>query len=164
MGGSGKTERMPCSALQAFIEGEILRDVYIERYKGRLVVLARMQKKGDFMRTFLAVISFRTIRLRLAIAQFEEAHAHDLAINGAFLYGNLQEETYIELPAGYKMGNKVCKLKQAYTVKTGPEDLVISPIRCDHGPGILNNSPLLGVHLPANPETNVKPRHICVCR
>ncbi|SMQ53729.1 unnamed protein product [Zymoseptoria tritici ST99CH_3D7] len=42
-------------------------------------------------------------------------------VKTAFLYGNIDEVIYVELPPGYKINGKVCKLKKAlYGLKQAP--------------------------------------------
>ena len=86
-----------------------------------------------------------SIRILLSIAVNLSWSLFQLDIKNAFLYGDLQEEVYMEQPSGYvAQGTKVCCLKKAiYGLKQSPRacfeksSLIISVIgfhRCysDH--------------------------------
>ena len=91
-------------------------------YKARLVVKGCEQKYGvNYEETYSPVISMSALRSLLAIAAAKCYSIVTFDIKTAFLYGVLEEEVYIYPPDGYKMKNKLCKLKKAlYGLKQAP--------------------------------------------
>ena len=86
-----------------------------ERYKARLVAKGFEQKYGiDYNETFAPVIKKQALMLFLSIAVAERLEVHHIDISTAFLYGELNEDVYIEPPDGYNQKlnkNQVLKLK-----------------------------------------------------
>ena len=65
----------------------------------------------DFEETFSPVARFETIRILLALATLEDWDIESLNVKTAYLYGELDEEIYMDQPEGYiKKGQerKVC--------------------------------------------------------
>ena len=87
------------------------------RYKARLVAKGFTQVEGiDFQETFSPVARYEAIRFLLAHAALEDWELEAMDIKTAFLYGELDEEIYMEQPEGFvKRGqeNQVCRLKKA---------------------------------------------------
>lgn len=92
------------------------------RYKARLVVRGCEQRYGeDFEETFSPVVNTSSLRTLLAIATQRRDYMMKFDIKTAFLYGNLEEEIYMELPKGYNDKNRICKLNKAlYGLKQAP--------------------------------------------
>ncbi|MFS7910246.1 putative RNA-directed DNA polymerase [Helianthus anomalus] len=127
----------------------------IERYKARLVAKGFNQREGiDFDETFSPVVKMVTIRCVISMSVQFNWPLFQLDINNAFLYGNLKEEVFMDLPDGLKTNdniNKVCKLnKSLYGLKQAPrmwnERLVNVLInigfvqsKCDYSMFIKNN-------------------------
>lgn len=98
-------------------------DGSIEKFKARLVIKGFNQKRGiDFSQTFSPVARLSTIRSVLSIAANEKMYLKQFDITTAFLYGQLEENIYMNQPEGYEDGtNRVCKLKRSlYGLKQAP--------------------------------------------
>lgn len=98
-------------------------DGTVERYKARLVAKGFTQIENiDYKETYAPVASMNTIRMFLAIVNQESMHLMQFDVKTAFLYGDLDEQLYMEQPDGYSKGdNKVCKLvKSLYGLKQAP--------------------------------------------
>ena len=97
------------------------RWVYAVKSDGR--IKARFVAKGftqifgiDFEETFSPVARFETVRLLLSLAALEDWEIEALDVKTAFLYGELDEEIYMEQPEGFKVKGaetKVCRLRKA---------------------------------------------------
>jgi transposase InsO family protein len=87
------------------------------RKKARFVAKGFTQIYGiDFEETFSPVARFETVRLLLSIAALEDWEIEALDVKTAFLFGELDEEIYMEQPEGFvKKGQekKVCRLLKA---------------------------------------------------
>ena len=72
------------------------------------------QKEGeDFFDTYSPVARIATIRVLLALAAAYGLLVHQMDVKTAFLYGELEEEIYMEQPNGFVVlgeENKVCIL------------------------------------------------------
>ena len=97
----------------------------VEKYKARLVARGFMQAEGiDYTETYSPTVRFESIRLMLAAAASEGMHMEQLDVTTAFLYANLEEEVYLEIPEGMfgeEMPGKVLRLfKALYGLKQSP--------------------------------------------
>lgn len=98
-------------------------DGSIERYKARLVAKGYSQIPNiDYKETFAPVASMTTVRMMLAAAAQNDYDIIQFDIKTAFLYGDLDEEIYMECPEYYDSPKgKVCKLvKSLYGLKQAP--------------------------------------------
>jgi len=86
------------------------------RYKTRLVAKGFKQRQGiDFNETYSPVVRYDSLRTVLSIAAARDLDIIQLDIKTAFLYGELEEEIYLEQPEGYTVPgseSKVCLLKK----------------------------------------------------
>jgi len=81
------------------------------RKKARLVAKGFSQIEGiDFDHIFSLVVRYESICLLLAVAALENWHIEGLDIKSAFLYGQLDEEIYMEQPEGFKIHGQEWKV------------------------------------------------------
>ena len=100
-------------------------DGSLERYKARLVAKGYTQTYGiDYQETFAPVAKMNTIRVLISLAVNLDWELFQYDIKNAFLYGELKEEIYMQVPPGYEKEStkgKVCRLKKAiYGLKQSP--------------------------------------------
>ena len=92
-------------------------DGSIERFKARLVAKGFTQRYGvDYDDTFAPVIRGDTIRMLFALIQLKGLKTAQIDVVGAYLYGDLQEELFMEEPEGHETsedGSIVCKLRKS---------------------------------------------------
>ena len=91
-------------------------DGTIERYKARVVAKGFSQRPGvDYSEVFAPTFRMASIRTIIALAAKHDYHLHSIDISSAFLNGDLEEEIYMEQPAGFvQFGpDYVCKLKKS---------------------------------------------------
>jgi hypothetical protein len=95
----------------------------IIRHKARLVARGFSQRPGiDYDETFAPVAKFTTIRVLLALAAATDWEIHQMDIKTAFLYGDLDEQIFMELPEGIDAdSNTICELRKSlYGLKQAP--------------------------------------------
>jgi hypothetical protein len=95
------------------------------RYKAQLVVKGFSQKKGiDFEEIFSLTMKMSSIRVVLGMAANMNLEIEQLDVKTAFLHGDLEEEIYMEQPAGSTTRGKehiVYHLKKSlYGLKQSP--------------------------------------------
>jgi hypothetical protein len=74
----------------------------ITKHKARLVVQGHEQQEGTvFNETFAPVAEFQPICILLALAAQNNWHIHQMDVDSAFLYADLEEELYMEQPEGF---------------------------------------------------------------
>jgi hypothetical protein len=92
----------------------------IVKHKARLVVKGYAQRHGiDYDEVFVPVARLDSVRLLIALAAQEGWEVHHLDVKSAFLNGELQEEVFVQQPAGF--------------VKTGEEHKVFRLHKALHG-------------------------------
>ncbi|GKB08575.1 RmlC-like cupins superfamily protein [Tanacetum coccineum] len=89
----------------------------VDKYKARLVAKGFNQNEGiNYTKTFAPVGKMVIVRIVLEISSINNWFVHQLDVNNAFLYGDLNEEVYMAVPSGYKKSlppNIVCILKKS---------------------------------------------------
>ena len=100
-------------------------DGRIQKYKARWVVRGFEQHEGcDYNETFAAVVKPMSYKALFAIAAALDYEIEQMDVKTAFLYGNVEEEIYVEQPTGYEEGcgsEDVCVLDKAlYRLKQSP--------------------------------------------
>jgi len=80
-------------------------------YRSRLVAKGFSQVKGiDFDELFSPVVHYETARLLLAVAVLEDLDIQSVDVKTAYLYGDLDQEIYMEQPEGFKLPGKENKV------------------------------------------------------
>ncbi|XLT27854.1 hypothetical protein HN873_059146, partial [Arachis hypogaea] len=97
----------------------------VDRFKARLVAKGYKQKTGiDYFEVFAPVARLDTICMIISLSAQNKWKIHQMDVKSAFLNGTLEEEVYVEQPAGYEVlgkEDKVYKLKKAlYGLKQAP--------------------------------------------
>ena len=88
-------------------------DGSIEHYKARLVARGFSQRPGfDFDETFSPVVRYESLCLLLALSTIKGWKPQQCDVKSAFLYGDLKEEIYMELPEGHRQAGKVARLNK----------------------------------------------------
>jgi hypothetical protein len=88
----------------------------ISKYKVRIVAKGYSQVEGiDFNETFAPVLRPESLRFILSFSSANNFIADNMDVKTAFLYGDLDEEVYMEIPEGYDIDRKkkVFKLKKS---------------------------------------------------
>jgi hypothetical protein len=101
-------------------------DGTIESYKAMLVIKGYSQKEGeDFFDTYSPVARLTTIHVLLSLAVSHGLLVHQMDVKTTFLNRELDEEIYMEHPAGFVANGQegmVCKLlKSLYGLKQAPK-------------------------------------------
>ena len=96
--------------------GEILR------FKSRWVVRGFEQRYGiDFNETFATVVKPMTYKAIFTVCALYGWDIEQMDVKTAFLESDLDEEVYVELPAGFEQEGMVCRLNKAlYGLKQAP--------------------------------------------
>jgi hypothetical protein len=100
-------------------------DGSVSRYEARLVAKGYAQTYGiDYEETYSSIAKMTTLRVIIIMAAIKRWLLHQMDVKNAFLYGDLQEEIYMEQPLGYANQthpNLVCRLKKTlYDLKQAP--------------------------------------------
>lgn len=100
-------------------------DGRVQKYKARWVVRGFEQQEGsDYNETFAAVVKPMSYKALFAIAAALDYEIEQMDVKTAFLYGDVEEEIYVEQPTGYEEGDAtedVCVLDKAlYGLKQSP--------------------------------------------
>lgn len=89
----------------------------VAKHKACLVVKGYAQKQGiNYDEVFASVARLDTVRLLIALTAHEGWEVHHMDVKSAFLNGDLEEEVYVQQPAGFVVANKehkVLKLMKA---------------------------------------------------
>lgn len=85
----------------------------VTRYKARLVAQGFNQKFGvDYDEVFAPVARQTTFRILMSVSGAREYIVKHYDVKTAFLNGKISEDIYMKQPPGFKIGDKVCKLKK----------------------------------------------------
>jgi hypothetical protein len=89
----------------------------MSKHKAHLVVKGYVYRHGiDYDEVFTPVARLDSVCLLITLTVHEGWEVHHMDIKSAFLNGDMQEEVYIEQPAGFIIAgkeHKVLKLKKA---------------------------------------------------
>ena len=81
-------------------------DGSVDRFKARLVIKGCSQRRGlDYGQTFSPVVRASSIRAVISIAASQKMVLTQFDVSTAFLYGELEEEIYMEQPEGFSDGS-----------------------------------------------------------
>jgi hypothetical protein len=87
------------------------------RYKARFVACGYSQRLGiDYNETYAAVVSHDSFRILKSTVATLDLEMVQLDVKTAFLYGDLEEEIYLEQPEGFVVAGhetEVCRLKRS---------------------------------------------------
>ena len=94
----------------------------IAKYKARITPKGYMQKEGvDYFEVFANTGKYKSMRLLLSIAAAGDLELFQLDVPQAFTQADLDETVYMEMPQGFELEGKVCKLiKALYGLKQAP--------------------------------------------
>ena len=68
----------------------------VVKWKSRLIILGCSQIEGiDFTKTFAPVANATTFRLMMALTHVSQLHFHQLDVDSAFLYADLDKEIWM---------------------------------------------------------------------
>jgi len=67
-------------------------------------------KALTLMNYSLQVVCYKTVQLLLAVAVLEDLDIQSIDVKTVYLYGDLDEEIYIEQPEGFKLSGKKNKV------------------------------------------------------
>lgn len=87
----------------------------MQKYKARWVVRGFKQVEGsDYAETFAAVVKPMSYKALFAIAAAMDYEIEQMDVKTAFLYGNVDDQVYVEQPTGYEEDpDSVCLLDKA---------------------------------------------------
>lgn len=120
---------------RTLVNGKVLRgkwvfkiklnpDGSINKYKARWVVRGFEQEEGgDFNEVFAPTVKPMSYKLLFALAAAFDWEIEQMDVATAFLYGNVEEDVFVEQPHGYEEGDgeDVCHLHKAlYGLKQSP--------------------------------------------
>lgn len=100
-------------------------DGEISRRRSRFVARGFTQRYGlDYDETYAPVVKYDSLRAILSIAAEKDLEMLQVDVKTAFLYGDIDEEIYVQQPQGFVVAgqeNKVCHLhKGLYGLKQSP--------------------------------------------
>jgi hypothetical protein len=98
-------------------------DGSVQKYKARWVVRGFEQVEGsDYAETFASIVKPMSYKAQFAIAAAMDYEIEQMDVKTAFLYGNVNDEVYVEQPTGYEEDtDSVCLLDKAlYGLKQSP--------------------------------------------
>lgn len=93
------------------------------RHKARLVAKGFSQRAGiDYTDVYAPVVRYESVRILMAVTAANKLHLRQFDVKTAFLHGDLDEEIYMDQPAGFDDGSgRVCRLlKGIYGLKQAP--------------------------------------------
>lgn len=92
----------------------------VEKYKARVVARGFLQQEGvDFGETYAPTVRMESIRLMIAAAAAEGMHLQQMDVTTAFLYAELEEEVYLEVPEGMFEGEQPGKVLRLWKALYG---------------------------------------------
>jgi hypothetical protein len=96
----------------------------VTEHKARLTPKGFMQKEGvDYFEVFASTGMYKTMRLGLSLAALWDYELDQMDVPGAFLWADMEEDIYMEMPEGYKENGLVLKLLKAlYGLKQAPRN------------------------------------------
>jgi len=103
-------------------KAKVKQDSTIERRKGQYCAQEYSQKpREDFDDIYGLVAQLESLEILRSLSVKRNYLMRQLDVKSAFLYGEIDGETYLEIPDGYRKPGKVWKLQKAiYCLKQSP--------------------------------------------
>ena len=119
----------------------------VDKYKARVVAKGYRQMEGvDYYETFAPTVRFESIRSLIAFGVAEGWNFDQMDVSTAFLYADLEEETFVEVPEGvsgvegmvWRLLKCLYGLKQSprmwnQTIDKGLVEIGFVRLKTDHG-------------------------------
>lgn len=96
----------------------------VKHYKARLVARGFEQNDDiDYNDIYAPVAKLTTFRLFVSVATMLKLPIHQMDVTGAFLYGEIKDDLYLQLPEGaFSENNNIVKLRKSlYGLKKSPK-------------------------------------------
>ncbi|KAK4400762.1 Retrovirus-related Pol polyprotein from transposon TNT 1-94 [Sesamum angolense] len=100
-------------------------DGSIDNFKARLVVKGFKQNEGiDYSNTYSLVARLTTIQVLIALVLVYNNVNHQIDVKTSFLYGELEEEIYMDEPEGFVAHGSECKGCKRVEFELGSSSLI----------------------------------------
>ena len=109
----------------------------LDKFKAKVVAKGLRQVEGlDYEETFAPIVRFESVRALVELVAGIGWHLDRMDVATAFLYADLEDETFVEIPEGVAPlgeGDMVWRLRKClYDLKQLPRMLLGSTLYCHH--------------------------------